>query len=114
MTARVSNKSLWMTWLALLLLLGLTWGTAQVDLGLANTVIALAISGVKMMLVLLFFMQVRYSSKLIWIFAGAGFVWLMIMILFTLSDYLTRDKVQPYQKENLPSIIHRIGDSSSP
>jgi cytochrome c oxidase subunit 4 len=42
-------------------------------------------------------MQVRYNSRVVWIFAGAGFVWLLIMISLTMSDYLTRKVVRPYE-----------------
>ena len=52
--------------------------------------IAIAIALLKMLLILLFFMHVRYSNRLTWIFAGAGFVWLAILIGLTLNDYRTR------------------------
>jgi cytochrome c oxidase subunit 4 len=45
---------------------------------------------VKAVLILLYFMHVRFSSKLVWIFAVAGFVWLAILIGLTLNDYITR------------------------
>jgi cytochrome c oxidase subunit 4 len=41
-------------------------------------------------LVLLYFMHLRYSSKLTWLFAGAGFVWLLIMIGLMMTDYISR------------------------
>jgi len=92
----VSHKSLCITWAALLCLLGLTWLAARFDLGVGNTIIALVISGTKMLLVLLFFMQVRYSTRLIWIFACAGFIWWMIFVSLAMTDYLTRQPVTPY------------------
>ena len=55
---------------------------------------ALTIAVVKMLLVILFFMHVRYSSRLTWIFVAAGFIWLLIMLDLTLSDYLTRGLVK--------------------
>jgi cytochrome c oxidase subunit 4 len=102
----VSRKTLWATWVALLILLGLTCLAAQFDLGLANTVIALVVSGTKMLLVILFFMQVRYSSRLILIFACAGFVWWMIFLSLALTDYLTRRPVVPYDQ----SPVTRVGE----
>ena len=39
---------------------------------------------------MLFFMHLRYSSHLTWIIAGAGVIWLAHLLIFTLSDYLTR------------------------
>jgi cytochrome c oxidase subunit 4 len=43
-----------------------------------------------MLLVILYFMHVRYSERWLWIFVAAGFIWLLIMIDLTLGDYLTR------------------------
>lgn len=68
----------------------LTWGIAFIDLGPWNPVIALAIACTKATLVILYFMHVRYSSKLTKITVCAGFFWLLIMITLSLSDYLTR------------------------
>jgi cytochrome c oxidase subunit 4 len=105
MNARtVSRKTLWATWVTLMTLLGLTWLAARFDLGFANTVIALVISGTKMVLVLLFFMQVRYSSRLVLIFACAGFVWWMIFVSLALTDYLTRRPVVPYNRSPVAEI----------
>jgi len=56
----------------------------------ANTVVALTIAVVKATFVVLYFMHVRYSSRLIWVIVVAGFFWLAIMFVFTLADYLTR------------------------
>lgn len=56
----------------------------------ANTLVALAIALFKMSAVVLIFMHVRWSSKLIWLTAIAGFFWLGIMFAFTMQDYLTR------------------------
>ncbi|MDT7604746.1 MAG: cytochrome c oxidase subunit [Acidobacteriota bacterium] len=55
-----------------------------------GTVIALAIAVTKAVLVVLFFMHVRYSSRLTWVVIASGILWLTIMISLTLSDYLTR------------------------
>lgn len=95
-------------WLALLVLLALTWGLAQLDLGRFNPVAALTIAIVKMLLVLLYFMHLRYSTRLTWIFAAAGFIWLLIMVDLTLSDYLTRGQVpgnplQSWQHDKWPA-----------
>lgn len=73
----------------------LTYFTAQIDLDShlfhgANTLLALAIAFTKMAFVILFFMHVKYSSKLIWLTAIAGFFWLAIMFSFVMQDYLTR------------------------
>ena len=56
----------------------------------ANTLLALLIAFTKMSFVALIFMHIKYSSKLIWLTALAGFFWLAIMFAFTMQDYLTR------------------------
>jgi len=81
-------------WSALMLLLFLTWGIAQINLGPLNVVAALTVAVTKMLLVILYFMHVRSSSRLTWLFVAAGFIWLLIMIDLTLSDYLTRGIVR--------------------
>lgn len=76
--------------LALMVFTGLTVAAAFQDFGILNNIIALAIAGVKTVLVVLFFMHVKYGSRLTKTFAAAGFVWLAILIGFTLSDTETR------------------------
>jgi len=75
---------------ALLLLLAATVAAAQFDLGRWNFPTATTIAALKGLLIILFFMHVRYSSPLTWLFAGAGFFWLGLLISLTLSDYITR------------------------
>jgi cytochrome c oxidase subunit 4 len=75
---------------ALLVLTGITVGIAFLDLGPLNTLVALLIAVGKALLVLLYFMHVRYSSRLTWVCAGAAFFWLGILLVLTLSDVLTR------------------------
>lgn len=77
-------------WLVLLLLLVGTLAFSRFDLRPFNTAVALLIAFAKMALIILFFMHVRYSRRLIWVFVGAGFLWLLILIELTLTDYLTR------------------------
>jgi cytochrome c oxidase subunit 4 len=56
----------------------------------ANTLVALLIAFTKMTCVMLFFMHVRWSPKLIWMSAISAFFWLAIMFAYTMQDYLTR------------------------
>ncbi len=77
-------------WAGLLFLLALTWGMAQLDLGALNLTIAMLISLAKMALVVLFFMHLRFSTRLTWLFASAGSIWLLLMMWLTLTDYFTR------------------------
>ena len=76
--------------LALMVGTALTVGVAFIDLGRMNTVVALAIAICKMLLVILFFMHVRHSSQLTKIVVASGFLWLVILISISISDYLTR------------------------
>ncbi len=68
----------------------LTVAVAFQDLGPMNTVVALTIAGVKAMLVGLWFMHLKYSSRLTWVFAAAGLAWLVLMIGLTMADFETR------------------------
>lgn len=56
----------------------------------ANTAVALLIAFFKMTCVMLFFMHVYWSPKLIWLSAIASFFWLAIMFAYTMQDYFTR------------------------
>ena len=85
-----SRKVYFLVFGALMVLTIVTWLVAQVDLGWANDVVALTIAVTKALLVLLFFMHVRYSTRMTILTATAGFFWLAILIGLTLSDYLTR------------------------
>lgn len=86
-----SRKVYFLVFAALMILTLVTWLVAKVDLGWANDVVALTIAVTKAMLVLLFFMHVRYSTRMTALTATAGFLWLVILIGLTLSDYLTRE-----------------------
>src|SRR5438270_6897616 len=73
----------------------LTWAIAFINLGIFNPVVALAIACIKAVLVILYFMHVRYSDKLTVITVCAGFFWLLILISLSLTDYLTRGTAVP-------------------
>ena len=75
---------------ALLAGTALTTWVASIDLGRFNDVVALSIAGAKATLVILYFMHVRYSTRLIWVFALSGFVWLVLFMIGILTDYDTR------------------------
>ncbi|HEY7389452.1 MAG TPA: cytochrome C oxidase subunit IV family protein [Bryobacteraceae bacterium] len=74
----------------LLALTVITTLVAFVDLGNFSVVVALAIAVTKMLLVALFFMHVRYSTKLTRLVIVGGLLWLAILLLLTLSDFFTR------------------------
>jgi cytochrome c oxidase subunit IV len=55
-----------------------------------NTIVALTIASVKATLVVLYFMHVRYSPRLVWVIVASALFWMGILFAFTFSDYLTR------------------------
>ena len=67
----------------------LTVAAAKVDMGVMNNVVMLLIACTKATLVILFFMHVRWSSRLTWIVAMAGFFWLLLLFA-VLGDYISR------------------------
>jgi cytochrome c oxidase subunit 4 len=77
-------------YVALLMLLAATVAVSFIPLGELNVVVPMAIAIAKTFLVMLFFMHVRYSGRLIWLYVGVGFFWLGILIALTLGDVLTR------------------------
>lgn len=79
-----------LVYIALLLLMVVTVVVAEYHLGDWGIFVAFTIAGIKAVLVLLYFMHLRYSSRLTWLFAGAGFVWLLIMIGLMMTDYISR------------------------
>ena len=68
----------------------ITVAVGFLELGALNTPVAIAIAIFKATLVVLFFMHVRYNTPLMWVFAGAGFFWLLILLALTMQDYVTR------------------------
>ena len=75
---------------ALMVLTGLTVWVAYLDLGFLNTAVALGIAVTKATLVVLYFMHVRYGTRLTWVVVSSGVFWLGILIVLGLSDYLSR------------------------
>lgn len=76
--------------LALLLLTALTTGVSFIDLGAFNAVIALAIACFKASLVVLFFMHIHYSSRLLKMTVAAGLFTFFLLITLTMTDYISR------------------------
>ena len=76
----------------------LTTGVAFIDLGrIGNIAVALTIAVIKAVLVMLYFMHLRYSSRLTTLFAAAGVFWFGILLVLTLSDYLSRGWVSLFE-----------------
>jgi cytochrome c oxidase subunit 4 len=68
----------------------LTVLAADIDMGVFNPIIALGIACTKAVIVILFFMHVKYQSKLIKMTVAAGFFTFLVLITMTLSDYISR------------------------
>ena len=79
-----------LVFLALLALVLLTTGAAFVDLGRMNTVVALGIALVKMVLVMFFFMHLAHSTNLVRISVVAAFFWFALLVTFVFADYGSR------------------------
>jgi cytochrome c oxidase subunit IV len=91
MSAHVAPRSLYyLIFLALMVGTILTVLVAKYDLGALNNLVMLTIACGKALLVILFFMHVRWSSRLTWVIAGSGFFWLLILLGITMTDYMTR------------------------
>jgi cytochrome c oxidase subunit 4 len=88
--AAAQRKTYFLVFGALLVLTLTTTGVAFINLGPLNTPVALAIAMIKAALVMIYFMHLRHSTFLTRVFAGAGLIWLLHFIIFTMSDYLTR------------------------
>ena len=76
--------------IALMALLVATVAFAYMPLGHLHLATAMVIAVTKAVLIILYFMHVRFSNRLTWVFSSAAFVWLAILIIITVSDYLSR------------------------
>jgi cytochrome c oxidase subunit 4 len=91
MSGHVAPKSMYnAVFGALMLGTALTVGAAFLDLGVLNNVVMLGIAITKATLVVLYFMHVRWSTRLTWVVVASGFFWLLILFGLTMQDYLTR------------------------
>jgi len=97
MSEHVSSLKLYIgIWITLLIGTLITVLVAGVNLpGPLNAVVALTIATIKATLVVLFFMHVRYSGRLIWLVIFSALFWLGIMFALTISDYWTRTWLMP-------------------
>jgi cytochrome c oxidase subunit IV len=78
-------------WVALMCLTGLTGGISFINLHSWSAPIAFAIAVLKALLVATFFMHLLYEKqKIVWVWSAVGIVWLTIMIVLTMDDYVTR------------------------
>src|SRR4051812_20612635 len=101
--AEARLRTLYLIYIALMVLLALTVGASFAHLpGHLNIVVTMVIAVVKATLVLLVFMHVMHSSRLVWLFSMAAFVWFGILLTFTFAVYLSRNDLtrgQPFPAE---------------
>jgi cytochrome c oxidase subunit IV len=94
MTAHVDSiKTYALVFIGLIVLTVLTTAVAFVDLGPFSVVVALGIAVCKMLLVALFFMHLRHSTKLTRVVVVGGLFWLAILLVFTMADIMSRGLV---------------------
>ena len=90
-SGHVAPRSMYYTVFAALIVgTALTVAAAKVDMGPLNNVVMLLIACTKATLVILYFMHVRWSTRLTWVVVMAGFFWLLIFFSLGMTDYLTR------------------------
>jgi cytochrome c oxidase subunit 4 len=92
MSEHISSVKLYIgIWLALLVGTGLTVAAALVDMGPFNPIVALAIATTKAILVVLFFMHVKYAhEKLTKLVIVAAIFFFLILLALSMADYTTR------------------------
>ncbi len=96
-----SRWTYWIVFVVLMALLGLTLGLSFLPMHGYEAIPAYTIAVLKALLVVLFFMEVRFTTRLTWVFVGAGFLWLGIMMVLTLSDYTTRGWLPSGERLNM-------------
>ncbi|MFN0152637.1 MAG: cytochrome C oxidase subunit IV family protein [bacterium] len=100
---------------ALLVLTAVTVWVAFLDLGPLNTFVALAIAALKATLVILFFMHVKYSTRLTKLVVVSGFVWLLILFVLTMGDYASRNWLRAPKAWEEPAAVAPVpGEPASP
>src|ERR1700747_841807 len=86
----VSPKTYGMIFGALLIGTAITVAASYLELGIFNPIVALAIACTKAVLVILFFMHVKYSSRLTKLTVAAGFFTFFVLITMAMTDYISR------------------------
>jgi cytochrome c oxidase subunit IV len=90
--SHISSVTRYVTiFLTLMVLTAVTVAVAYVNLGEMNKVIALGIASFKATLVVLYFMHVKYSSRLTKLVVVSGFFFLIVLLALTMADYASRE-----------------------
>ena len=111
-----SIKPYILVFLALMILTAATVAVAKLNLGAANDIVAMVIAVTKATLVVLFFMHVKYSTRLTQLTVIGSVLWLVFLIGVTMMDYTTRrmsDEVRgaPYEAPGL-GMAGQMGDAA--
>jgi cytochrome c oxidase subunit IV len=77
-------------WAVLLLLLGLSVLSAYLDIGIWHPIVTFGIAFTQAAIIFIIFMRLRDRASMNWVFAGAGFFWLMFLFGLSTVDYATR------------------------
>jgi cytochrome c oxidase subunit 4 len=99
----VSPRVYLLVFASLMVLTFVTVAASRFDFGAGNTIVALAIAVLKASLVILFFMHVKYSSRLVQLLLAAAFLWLALLISGALSDYVSRGRVNHTPEARSPT-----------
>jgi cytochrome c oxidase subunit IV len=99
----VSPRLYLVVFASLMVLTFLTVAASRYDFGPGNIVVALGIAILKATLVVLFFMHVKYSSRLVQLMLAAAFLWLALLIAGALSDYVSRGRVNRVPEYRSPT-----------
>lgn len=92
----IPARTYYIVFAALMVLMVMTVGARFVDFGsVINVMIAMGIAIAKTVLIVLYFMHVRYNTPLTKVFAATGFVFLLILFVLTMADYLSRNWPPP-------------------
>jgi cytochrome c oxidase subunit 4 len=112
----VSVKTYVSIFLALMILTALTVYVAFLDFGhgLLNDLVAMTIAVTKAMFVLVIFMHLKYSARLLWLIAGSSVVWMIVMIGLTLADYKSRDWIESKMQRGLGWVAHPESEGAAP
>lgn len=87
----VPVKTYVLVFTSLMVLLVATLVAAAFDLGSVNLPVAMAIAIAKAVIIMTFFMHLKWSSVMVRFFATFAFFWLAVLFLLTMSDYVARD-----------------------
>jgi cytochrome c oxidase subunit IV len=97
-----SSKTFMTVLLTLLFLTIITVAASRVDFGSANLLIAMLIASVKAALVIAIFMHVKWDTAINKIVFLSSFLFLSLLLIFTLADEATRGSADPLRKVKLP------------